>query len=110
MDEHENATQDVLSDSIKEPKEIKEKEKKSIVWNHFSFIGNRKDQIVKCNHCGQTYSYSSSTSNMLAHMKSRHKNIIHTDYNKEQSSCSKQYTITQYVHDKKPYPRAHRVL
>ena len=26
MDEHENATQDVLSDSIKKPKEIKERE------------------------------------------------------------------------------------
>ena len=48
MDEYENATQDVLSDSIKEPKEIKERQKKSIVWNHFSFIGNKKDQIVKC--------------------------------------------------------------
>ena len=90
MEEHENASQDVISNnSIKKPKEIKEREKKSIIWNHFSFIGDRKDQIVRCKHCGQTYCYSSSTSNMQRHMKSRHQNIYHTDYTKEQSSCNK---------------------
>ena len=54
------------------------------VWNHFTWNVHLKE--AKCNHCNKKYAYSSSTTNILGHIKSAHPRLLDEPSTSQESS------------------------
>lgn len=66
--------------------------KRSLVWDHFTkntFVGEHESEIkVQCKYCDGTLHYDGSTSSMMKHLRSQHKNLQLQDVDIENAGPS----------------------